>query len=139
MVPDALEWILRQYFEVTDCFHYLDDVFLAGLALSSACFRALLDMLLVCRAVGAPVKPKKVLGSATILTILGIELDTCSLQAHLPEEKLAALLQELDQFSRLHSSQCTCTKRQLLFLIGKLVFACKVIPAGCIFLRWRIQ
>ena len=139
MVADALEWILRHYFEVTDCFHYLDDFFLAGPALSSACFRALLDMLLLCRAVGAPVKPEKVLGPATILTILGIELDTCSLQARLPEEKLAALLQELDQFSHLHSSQHTCTKRQLLSLIGKLAFACKVIPAGRIFLRRLID
>lgn len=42
------------------------------------------------------------------------------------------MLDELQTFSRLKS---TCTKRQLLSLIGKLAFACKVIPAGRIFLR----
>lgn len=92
-------------------------------------------MLLLCQAVGAPVKPEKVLGPATILTILGIELDTIAMQARLPAGKLAALLEELAQFSHLYASHRTRTKRQLLFLIGKLAFACKVIPAGRIFLR----
>jgi len=39
-------------------------------------------------------------------------------------------------------SFCTlkkCTKRELLSLIGKLSFACKVVPAGRIFLRWLID
>ncbi len=62
-------------------------------------------MLLLCRAVGAPVKPEKVLGPSTILTILGIELDTILMQARLPQEKLAALLEELAQFSLLHASR----------------------------------
>lgn len=84
-------------------------------------------------------KPEKVIGPATQLTILGIELDTMQMQARLPEEKLAALLEELDMFSCLAQSRDTCTKRQLLSLIGKLAFACKVIPAGRIFLRRLID
>ena len=135
MVADAMEWILRHYFGVTNCFHYLDDFFIAAPATSSDCLNALRDMLLLCQAVGAPVKPEKVLGPATTLTILGIELDTIAMQACLPDDKLAALLEELTQFSHLCASQSTCTKRQLLSLIGKLAFACKVIPAGRIFLR----
>ncbi len=57
------------------------------------------------------------------------------MQARLPQEKLAALLEELAQFSLLHASRKSCTQRQLLSLIGKLAFTCKVIPAGRIFLR----
>ena len=106
MVADTLEWILCHYFDITDCFHYLDD------------------------------SPQQVLGPATILTILGIELDTNLMH---PEEKLEALLEELSQFSRLDAAHHTCTKRQLLSLIGKLAFACKVIPAGRIFLRRLID
>ena len=135
MVADAMEWILRNYFQVTNCFHYLDDFSLAAPASSSACLDALCDMLLLCRAVGAPVKPEKVLGPATTLTILGIELDTVARQARLPAGKLEALLEELTNFTRLHASHRTRTKRQLLSLIGKLAFASKVIPAGRIFLR----
>ena len=134
-VADALEWILRHYFNLSDLFHYLDDFFFAAPASSPACLNALLDMLLLCRAVGAPVKPEKVLGPSTTLTILGIELDTDLRQARLPQEKLTALLEELSQFRLVYASHHRCTKRQLLSLIGKLAFACKVIPAGRIFLR----
>ena len=126
MVADALEWILRYYFNLNDIFHYLDDLFFAAPASSSACLDALLDMLLLCRAVGAPVKPEKVLGPSTTLTILGIELDI---------ELDTNLMQELSQFRLIYASHHRCTKRQLLSLIGKLTFACKVIPAGCIFPR----
>ena len=37
------------------------------------------------------------------------------------------------------TGRCKCTKQQLLSLIGKLSFACKVIPAGIIFLRRLID
>ena len=69
------------------------------------------------------------------MTFLGIELDTTSQIARLPHDKLTALVAELHSFASLHQLQHTCTKRQLLSLIGKLSFACKVIPAGRIFLR----
>ena len=131
MVADALQWILENYFAIPNSFHYLDDFFMAGPPDSPHCQQALSDMLTLCSAVQAPLKPEKVLGPATLMVILGIELDTISMQARLPEDKLSALLAELDTFTHLH----TCTKRQLLSLIGKLAFACKVIPAGRIFLR----
>ena len=92
------EWILRHYFNISDLIHYLDDFFFAAPASSPGCLNALLDMLLLCRAVGAPVKPEKVLGPSTTLTILGIKLDTDLRQACLPQEKLTALLEELSQF-----------------------------------------
>lgn len=116
-------------------FHYLDDFFFAGSAESSSCLNALLDMLLLCRALNAPVKPEKVIDPSTLLTILGIELDSAAMQARLPQDKLSALLDELLLFQQLYVSHQSCTKRQLLSLIGKLAFACKVIPAGRIFLR----
>ena len=92
-------------------------------------------MLLLCRAVEAPLKPEKVIGPFTVLVILGIELDTVNQQARLPQDKLTSLLAELEAFSLLPETGNSCTKRQLLSLIGKLAFACKVVPAGRIFLR----
>ena len=135
MVADALEWTLRRHFYINHLFHYLDDFFLVARASSSDCLNGLLDTLFLCRTVGAPVKPEKVLGPSTTLTVLGIELDTNLMQARLPQDKLAALLEELSHFKLLHASCLRCTKRQLLSLIGKLAFTCKVIPAGRIFLR----
>lgn len=92
-------------------------------------------MLTLCQAVQAPLKPEKIFSPATLMMILGIELDSITMQARLPKEKLDSLLEELHSFSILHSTSHTCTKRQFLSLIGKLAFACEVIPAGRIFLR----
>ena len=97
--------------------------------------QALSDMLLLCQVVQAPVKPEKVLGPSTTLPILGILLDTIAGEAWLPADKLSDLQQELHTFHTLAVTHHTCTKRQLLSLIGKLAFTCKVIPAGRIFLR----
>ena len=135
LVAEALEWILMHYFSIKFCFHYLDDFFLVGPPLSDGCMQALSDMLLLCQAVQAPVKPEKVLGPSTTLPILGILLDTIAGEARLPADKLSDLQQELHTFHTLAITHHTCTKRQLLSLIGKLAFACKVIPAGRIFLR----
>ena len=74
--------------------------------------------------------PCKVEGPTTSLTFLGINLDTISMEANITEEKKQSLLQELSMLQ----SQHKCTKRELLSLIGKLSFSCKILPAGQIFL-----
>ena len=52
------------------------------------------------------------------------------METSLPDDKLHELLSEL----RSWSSYKKCLKRELLSLIGKLNFACRIIPAGRIFL-----
>ena len=59
MVAAAMERILKHYLDIHHCFHYLDNFFFASLPQSDACFKALSDMLLICQAVQAPVKPEK--------------------------------------------------------------------------------
>ena len=136
MVADALHWILQHRFgRTSNLFHYLDDFFFAGPANTQECHQTLADMLTLCQAVQAPLKPEQMLGPASLLSILGIELDTFKMRARLPPDKLTALMEDLNNFSLLHSSTHICTKRQLLSLIGKLAFACKVIPASRIFLQ----
>ena len=109
--------------------------FFTGSADSQACHTAISDMLMLCHALQAPLKPEKVVHPTNCITFVGIELDTVLQQARLSTGKLTLLLRELKAFSTMHHEQHTCTKRQLLSLIGRLAFACKVIPAGRIFLR----
>ena len=71
--------------------------------------------------------PHKIEGPSTTITFLGIHLDTVAVEASITPE---ALLLELNQLYWCRR----CTKRELLSLIGKLSFACKVIPSGRIFL-----
>ena len=57
------------------------------------------------------------------------------MEASITAERIESLLQELHHLY----SQHKCTKRQLLSLIRKLSFSCKVLPAGRIFLRRLIN
>jgi len=57
------------------------------------------------------------------------------MEASITQERRDALLSELNQLYW----HCRCTKRELLSLIGKLSFTCKVIPLGRIFLRRLID
>ena len=134
MVADSIQWILHHHFYVTNSFHYLDDFFFAGPRHAATCATSLSDMLHLCDVLGAPLKPEKIVTPTTCLTFLGIQLDTITQKATLPEDKLHNLLLELQATLTLSREQGSCTKRQLLSLIGKLSFATKVIPAGRIFL-----
>ena len=92
-------------------------------------------MLALCEKLNVPIKPSKVEGPTTLLTFLGIHLKTTSIEASITSKRKQVLLQEL---SPLHTRK-KCTKRELLSLIGKLSFACKILPAGCIFPRGLID
>ena len=85
--------------------------------------------------VGIPLAPNKLEGPTTRLTFLGILIDSSCMETSLPDDKLQALLTELHSWS----SRNKCLKRELLSLIGKLNFACRIIPAGRIFLRRLID
>ena len=92
-------------------------------------------MLTLCQRINAPVKDEKVVPPTTKLTFLGIVIDTEKMTASISDERKTLMLEELQSFS----TRKKCTKRQLLSLIGKLSFACKVVPAGRIFLRRLID
>ena len=87
-------------------------------------------MLQLCSALGVPVAMDKLESPSTVITYLGIELDSQWRELRLPLAKLNDLLQELESwFGRQKTSKC-----RLLSLIGKLSFAVKVVPAGYLFL-----
>ena len=67
MVADALHWILQHYYW-TNLFHFLDGFFFAGPASTQEFHQALPDILTLCQAVQAPLKPEKVLGPAMLLS-----------------------------------------------------------------------
>ena len=84
---------------------------------------------------GVPINKKKVDDPSTIITLLGIEIDTINMVCRLPQEKLLDLKSLLESWIVKKS----CKKRELLSLIGKLSFACKVVKPGRIFLRRLIN
>lgn len=75
------------------------------------------------------------MGPASVLVVLGIELDSVNQSARLPEDKLRAV-QDLIQVWR-SRKWCTCV--QLQSLIGHLHYAAKVVWPGRTFLRRMID
>ena len=134
-LASAIEWIMRHNYGIQHLIHYLDDFFTAGPAGSPVCFQNMAKMNEVCRSVNAPTKVEKEEGPSTSLTFLGILLDTTSMQASISVERKTELLKAIEDMR----GKRTCTKRRLLSLIGKLAFACKVVPPGRIFLRRLID
>ncbi len=133
LLADAIEWILHNNYGIDSILQYLDDFFTAGPPTTGVCSSNMTAMLSLCKAINAPVKPEKVEGPSTTLTFLhvGIQLDTVAMQASITQDRKQELLTDLSDLRSRH----TCTKYHLLSIIGKLAFACKVVPPGRIFLR----
>ena len=131
----AIHWILQSSYGVKHVLHYLDDFFTAGPADSPVCAHNLQSMFTLCDKINAPIKMSKVEGPTTSLTFLGIQLNTITMEASVTPERKLELLHELHYMTHKNS----CTKKELLSLIGKLSFCCKVLPAGRIFLRRMID
>ncbi|XP_070539681.1 uncharacterized protein [Ptychodera flava] len=90
---------------------------------------------LIFKRLSVPIAPHKTVGPVTILEYLGIELDTVKMEARLPHDKLSRIAALIQSFL----SRTTCTKRELLSLLGHLNFACRVIIPGRTFISRLIE
>ena len=133
-LADALLWILGSH-GVHCAIHYLDDYLLMAPPESGDCEAALCTSLDLCKHLGVPIADHKVDGPATVLTFLGIEVDTGAAVLRLPLEKL----RRLQSLISLWAGRKSCTKRELLSLIGQLQHACRVVRPGRTFLRRMIN
>ena len=82
-----------------------------------------------------PIADHKVGGPATVLTFLGIEIDTGAGVLRLPPDKLHRLQSLIVTWTGRRS----CSKRELLSLVGQLQHACRVVRPGRTFLRRMID
>ena len=132
---DTLEWILRNKYYLKVLSHYRDDFFTAGPAGSPQCQSSLKIIQQVFDKLGVPLTPDKLQGPTTVLTYLGIEIDSDDQVIRLPDDKYCDLHSQLTQWT----GKKECTKRELLSLIGKLSFAAKVVRSGRLFLRRLLE
>ena len=105
-LADGLLWIMTQH-GIQAALHYLDDYIFLGNPETSECAEALKLALQLCEHLGVPVSKLKVEGPATILTFLGILLDTVAMELRLPEDKLRRLKLLIQQWK----TKKSCTKR----------------------------
>ena len=133
-VADAIEWIIRQR-GVHNIYHYVDDFIMVGEPNSPECASALATTLQTFSSLGVPAEPNKCEGPATSLPILGIEIDTIQMQLRLPTDKLQSLSRSIREWR----GRKSCTKRELLSLLGSHQHAAKVVKPRRAFVQRMID
>ena len=135
-LSEALEWLLLHHSQISFACHILDDFLIiepkaATLPYDSICQQSLSAMLLTFQNLKIPIAAGKTQGPSQVLEFMGIILDSATMQARLPADKIKRLQDIFDQFHHRRS----CTLKELQSLIGTLNFACKVVPPGRPFLQ----
>lgn len=133
-LSDTISWIMQNNYNIHNSTHYLDDFFLAAVDYNQ-CLLNLHKTINLFHTLGVPLAADKQVGPTSKITYLGIDIDTTSMSLSLPDEKLSDLIVLLTRWKL----KKKCTKKSLLSLIGKLSFACKIIPSGRTFLRRLID
>ena len=131
---EALQFIMEKQ-GVSDVDHYLDDYFTCGPPNSNICRSNLDTMLAVCDEFGFEVNPSKTECPTTCLELLGIIIDSELMQVRISKERLKDCVDELNEWQ----NRKICTKRQLLSLIGRLMFVSRVVRSGRTFVRRLIE
>lgn len=127
----ALQWILQTKYGIKFVSHIIDDFIFVGSKNSSEVSTSLQNFFQVCTELGIPIKHSKTALPTTCAIIHGIELDTHSMEARLPQDKLSVLNSLLSDNLRRKKIKL----RELQSLLGHLNFACKAIRPGRCFLR----
>ena len=130
-----LEWYVKQE-GLEFLFHYLDHFAVICPPNSRACHHVLDTLKIICAELGVPLAPEKQAGPSTIITFLGIIIDTMKQELRLPRDKLKRLIETVSEWAS--SKRKWCTRRELESLIGVLRHATKVIHAGQFFMRRAI-
>lgn len=126
-----LEWVVR-YETASRCIiHYLDDFLFVSPGGSDSCQFLLDTFKFFMQKFGVPLSLEKTEGPVTVLSFLGIEIDSVHMVFCLPEDKLVKLLGLVDGFCAVRK----VTLRQMQSLLGLLVFACRIMPMGRVFSR----
>ena len=98
-IADMVQWMLTSNHGVDFLCHYLDDFLTLGPPASSVCRRNLQACIWLCSRLGLPLHPDKLEGPSTCLSILGIELDSVTLQARLPADKRDRIIALLETWA----------------------------------------
>ena len=131
---DLVCWILNNKFDLL-VIHYSDDYLLISPAIFALASKQKDTLLATFQYLNIPVADDKLIGPATSLPYLGIQIDTVAMEVAVPAPKLEATLALLPKWR----GRRTATKQELLSLIGKLHHISLVVRPGRLFLRRLID
>lgn len=130
----AICWITQHVYHIENVLHLLDD-FLVVIPTSTDAHLIKEKFLSIFHSLRVPIAQHKTEGPATCLEYLGIILDSEKMEARLPRQKTLRILDTIEAFT----SRRTCTKRELLSLLGHMSFAGKVVRPGRSFISHLIS
>jgi hypothetical protein len=134
MLSQAISYIATHNYGIEVMLHLLDD-YLAIDRPEVVSERTMALIYYIFNILGVPLALEKTMGPLTVLEYLGVILDTELMQARLPRVKVQRIISILDSFTHKKS----CTKRELLSLLGHLNFACRVIVPGRTFVSYLLS
>ena len=126
----GLEFIMSKRGHTASIIHYLDDYYCACASREEA-LRMLDIMVSSAESAGFTVQKDKTHGPARVLEFLGVTIDTVDGQLKISPERLSEIKELLSEWE----AKKSCSKRDLLSLIGKLSFCARVVRDGKKFLR----
>lgn len=127
----ALQFAAETHLGIQHIVHILDDFLFLSSAESASCQNDLDRFLQFCQHIGVPIKLDKTESARTVITFMGLELDSVRMEARLPVDKLTKVRDQLSNMSRTRK----VTLKELQSLLGLLNFCCQVVPPGRCFLR----
>lgn len=130
----AICWIAKENYSINNILHLLDD-FLVIVSEKENAHAIMNTFLHIFDKLGVPLSVKKTEGPSHVIEYLGIFLDTVKMEARLPRDKVLRIQEAVKSYSIRKS----CTKRELLSLLGHLNFACRVILPGRSFISHLIK
>ncbi|KAI2650053.1 Pro-Pol polyprotein [Labeo rohita] len=124
-LSEAICWILSNNYNIPYLIHLLDD-FLIVSPPDSVPAAHLLTTQKLFSELGIPLAQDKTEGPSTSIEFLGINLDSQKFLASLPKEKIDRTILVASTLL----SKSSCSKRELLSILGHLNFAMRIIPQG---------
>ena len=133
-LSQAICWIATNNYSINCIFHLLDD-FLTIDKPDTCGERTMALLMWMFKRLNIELSAHKTLGPSEVLEYLGIILDSNRMETRLPVEKI----KRMESLIVTLQSSKSCTKRQLLQILGHFNFACSVIHPGRSFLSYLIK
>ena len=133
-LSQAICWIAENNYGVSIIFHLLDD-FLTVQSPDSDGYRTMALLTHIFGKIQVPLSKSKTVGPTSVLEYLGIVLDSERMEARLPRDKIQRIIEFITKLLNRKS----CTKRELLQLLGHFNFASRVIAPGRSFVSYLIN
>ena len=95
---DALQYAMKAN-KVQDLLHYLDDYFTVGPPHSLVCTNNIMTMIATCEELGFAVNPEKVTKPATTTNLLGVDIESVTMEARIDPSHLSETISLLEDIT----------------------------------------